>query len=421
MSTLQSVRGMNDILPPTTALWNRVERLLADHFASYGYREIRFPILERSELFARTIGEVTDIVEKEMYSFADRNGDLLAMRPEGTAGCVRAVLQNGLLGKGPQKLWYSGPMFRYERPQKGRQRQFHQFGVECFGYEGPDADAELIAMTASLWEKLDITDGLQLELNSLGTSASRQAHRDELLKYFKGHKNQLDEDSLRRLESNPLRILDSKNPDMQGLIEAAPRLQDYFDAESSQHLAGLTALLSDLGIPYRINHRLVRGLDYYSRTVFEWTTDRLGAQGTVCGGGRYDALVEQLGGAPTPALGFGLGMERLILLLEEMVPGIGADEPIDHYLIASVDALPQAMALAEQLRRELPQRVTINHLGGGSFKNQFKRADRSGARVALVLGEEEVAKGTVTLKYLREMREQEVVDRSLIVERLRSL
>lgn len=402
---IQAIRGMNDILPEQTSRWQTVEKTLAAVLAGYGYREIRLPLLEPTELFCRSIGEVTDIVEKEMYTFTDRNGDSLTLRPEGTAGCVRAVLQHGLLNQGTQRLWYYGPMFRHERPQKGRYRQFFQVGVEVFGPPGADVDAELILLTARFWRRLGLT-GLRLQLNSLGSPAARARYREQLIDFFTAHQNQLDEDSQHRLYSNPLRILDSKNPVMEDLIKQAPRLLDHLDAESREHFEALQEVLDSAGIIYEINPRLVRGLDYYTRTVFEWVTDRLGAQSTVCAGGRYDGLVEQLGGESTPAVGFALGLERLIALLNEQ-GGLAESAAADLYLVAvGVQAERQSLLLAEQWRELIPSvRLQVNY-GGGSFKSQLKRANRSGARWALILGEDEVAQGTVSVKDLREAKPQ---------------
>ena len=420
MSKIQSIRGMNDLVPPQSARWQIVEAIVADVLCQYAFQEVRFPILEKTELFQRTIGEVTDIVEKEMYSFEDRNGDNLTLRPEGTAGCVRACIHNGLLDRS-QRLWYTGPMFRHERPQKGRLRQFHQFGVEVFGIEGPDVDAELIAVTARIWAELGVADAVTLELNSLGTAESRLAHREALVEYLKKVRDQLDEDSLRRLETNPLRILDSKNPEIQKLIADAPSLMEFMDEDSKEHFEQLKSHLDNLGIAYRVNTNLVRGLDYYSRTVFEWVTDRLGAQGTVCGGGRYDGLVEQLGGRATPALGFGMGIERLILLVEEVNPGFFSEESeADIYVIYDEIAASEALRLAEQVRDEIPYLRVQYHCGGGSFKSQFKKADKSGANVALILGGNEMQSGEVTMKYLRDDREQETLSLEDLCERLRS-
>jgi len=351
--TVQAVRGMHDILPAQTPSWQRLEKSMRRILCAYSYDEIRFPILEKTDLFKRTIGEVTDIVEKEMYTFDDRNGDSLTLRPEGTAGCVRACLENGLLHNEVRRLWYMGPMFRYERPQKGRYRQFYQIGVETFGMHGPDIDAELIMMTARLWRELGLND-LELQINSLGTSTSRNRYRDYLVTYFKDHLDQLDDDSLRRLESNPLRILDSKNREMQSLIEAAPKLSDFLDSESTLHFDQLKEFLNGAGISYTVNPRLVRGLDYYGKTVFEWVTTRLGAQGTVCAGGRYDGLVEQLGGKATPAVGFAMGIERLIALLEES--GQTKIASVDVYMVLMGDgATKQGLLIAEQLRDASPR------------------------------------------------------------------
>lgn len=412
---------MHDLLPADSAKWQRVEQIVESVLSRYGYSEIRFPILEKTELFSRSIGEVTDIVEKEMYTFPDRNDESLSLRPEGTAGCVRACIQNSLLNSGPQRLWYSGPMFRYERPQKGRMRQFHQFGVECFGMTGPDIDAEVIALTASIWRDLGISESVSLEINSLGSSQSRQSHKQALVDYFEANSDMLDEDSQRRLLSNPLRILDTKNPDMQSLVEAAPRLSDFMDQESTEHFQKLCQFLDRLEITYRINHRLVRGLDYYSKTVFEWVTDALGAQGTLCGGGRYDGLIPQLGGPETPALGFGLGIERLILLVQEINPDLLSEQVVDLFLITSDPEAAAALELAEKIRNAEPKLSLLVNCGGGSFKSQFKKADRSGASVALVLGEDEVKAGQVTLKYLRDTRDQETLDLHEALNRLRSL
>jgi histidyl-tRNA synthetase len=395
---------MNDILPEDTPYWQQLEATIRGVLASYGYAEIRFPIVEKTELFKRSIGEVTDIVEKEMYTFEDRNGDSLTLRPEGTACCVRAGIENGMLVNQVQRLWYMGPMFRHERPQKGRYRQFHQIGVETFGIAGPDLDAEHILMTARLWQALGL-EGLELQINSLGTQEARAAYRETLVEYFSAHKDKLDDDSQRRLHSNPLRILDSKNPDMRGLIEAAPKLTDHLDEESRDHFQKLCAILEAAGIDYTVNTCLVRGLDYYNRTVFEWVTDQLGAQGTVCAGGRFDGLVEQLGGRGTPAAGFAMGLERLLELVKANL------EPDHHphvYLVLVGEAAQQAgIILAEKLRDAVPGLRLLTHCGGGSFKSQFKKADKSGAELALILGEDEVANGTIGVKYLRQEREQE--------------
>jgi histidyl-tRNA synthetase len=421
--SLQAIRGMNDILPEQTPLWRYFEGTVAGLLDGYGYRQIRMPIVEFTELFKRSIGEVTDIVEKEMYTFEDRNGDSLTLRPEGTAACVRAVLEHGITGSGqPQKLWYIGPMFRHERPQKGRYRQFHQIGVEVFNLAGPDIDAELILLTWRLWGALGIRDAVTLELNSLGTSEARARYRDALVAFLSERLEQLDEDSQRRLKSNPLRILDSKAPQTQALLADAPRLADYLDEESRVHFDGLKARLDAAGIPYVINPKLVRGLDYYSKTVFEWTTDKLGAQGTVCAGGRYDGLVEQMGGRPTPGVGFAMGIERLILLLEtlEQVPEALARQ-VDLYLCAIGGAAElAALALSEQLRDRLPGlRLQVN-AGGGSFKSQFKKADKSGALFALVLGEDELAQEVVGFKPLRGQGEQQNVAWGALADHLAS-
>lgn len=393
---IRSVRGMNDILPEMTPYWQAVETSLRRVLESYGYQEVRLPILEKTELFKRSIGEVTDIVEKEMYTFDDRNGDSLTLRPEGTAGCVRAAMEHGLFNQ-QQRLWYMGPMFRHERPQKGRYRQFHQLGVEAYGFSGPDIDAEMILLTARLWKTLGL-ENITLQINSLGSTEARLQYRQKLVEYYQAHADQLDEDSQRRLLSNPLRILDSKNPDMQALNEAAPKLIDYLDEASAEHFDQLCQTLRQAGIQFEINPRLVRGLDYYGKTVFEWVTDQLGAQGTVCAGGRYDGLIDQLGGKASTAIGFAIGLERLIALLEagNVLPEV--DGP-DAYLVAVGDAAAaQSLLLAESLRDQLPELRLISHCGGGSFKSQFKRADRSGARWTLILGEEEIAQQTIGVK-----------------------
>ena len=404
---IQAIRGMNDLLPETLALWQRIEQSAETVLAAYGYREIRFPIIEKTELYRRSIGAVTDIVEKEMYSFEDRNGDSLTLRPEGTAGCVRAGIENGLLHNQVQRLWYAGPMFRHERPQKGRYRQFHQIGVEAFGIGTPDIDAELILLSARLWRLLGIRD-LELQINSLGTAAARAAYRQVLVDYLRAHLAALDEDSRRRLETNPLRVLDSKNPEMQALIAAAPSLHEYLDAESRAHFDALRQLLDAAGIAYRVNPRLVRGLDYYTRTVFEWVTTELGAQGTVCAGGRYDGLVEQLGGQATAAAGFALGIERLAeLAAVQQVPGVQSAPQVYIAPLGEGKTMEVGMALAEQLR-DAGLRVEL-HCGGGSLKSQLKRADRSGARYVLILGENELAAGQVSVKNLRADEPQQSV------------
>ncbi len=407
---IQSLRGMNDLLPEQSPGWQYLEATVARLFGSYGYREIRFPLVEKTELFRRSIGAVTDIVEKEMYTFLDRNDESVTLRPEGTAGCVRACEQNGLLYNQVQRLWYSGAMFRYERPQKGRLRQFHQFGAEVFGLDGPDIDAELIVMTARLWRTLGIDQHVELQINSLGNVTSRARYREALVEFLSTRRELLDADSQRRLDTNPLRILDSKNADTQALLNTAPTLLDFLDAESQQHFAALQQLLNAAGVPYRINPRLVRGLDYYGKTVFEWVTDSLGAQGTVCAGGRYDDLVQQLGGKATPAVGCGLGAERLVLLLDAVgaLPDSVARQ-LDAYLVAVGDVAPAALAFSERLRTACPHVRLQNHCGGGGFKQQIKRADRSGAQVVLILGEDEVAAGKVTIKYLRREAAQQTL------------
>lgn len=408
MKTIQAIRGMNDCLPTDSGRWRYVESQLIALFDQYGYQEIRTPIVETTALFQRSIGEVTDIVEKEMYTFFDRNEDSLTLRPEGTAGVVRAAIEHGLTYNQIQKLWYRGPMFRYERPQKGRYRQFHQFGAEVFGLSGPDIDAELIVMTARLWQKLGVSEALELQLNTLGTLASRQAFKNDLVAYLTPLSNQLDADSQRRLGSNPLRILDSKVAQTQALLTHAPHFQDYLDAESQLHFTELCRQLDAAGVSYTLNPRLVRGLDYYSHTVFEWVTTALGAQGTVAGGGRYDALIEQLGGKPVPAIGFGLGLERLVLLLETLdrIPA-AVSQSLDAYLVAlDEETEPLLIALAERVRSANPEMRLQSHLGGGSLKSKMKRADRSGARLLLIYGQEELNSGTISVKDLRSDQDQ---------------
>lgn len=405
---VQAIRGMNDVLPETAETWRYLESVVRDVVESYGYREIRLPILEHTELFARSIGEATDIVEKEMYTFADRNDVSLTLRPEATAGMVRAGITNGLLHNQKHKLWTAGPMFRYEKPQKGRYRQFHQFDVEALGYSGPDIDAELIILCARMWQRLGL-GRLTLEINSLGTDAARSAYRDELVRYFSGVKNRLDEDSIRRLDKNPMRILDSKNPEMRAIVDAAPVMLQYLDTESAEHFETLKRLLDAAGVRFHVNPRLVRGLDYYNRTVFEWVTDALGAQGAVCSGGRYDGLVEKVGGRPTPAIGWAMGIERLAGLFEAC-GGVAPQINPEVYVVAVGDeALLKAFSLAEDVRDRLPGlRVEVN-LGGGSFKSQLKRADRSGALYAVILGEDEVATQRAGVKPLRSGDEQREV------------
>lgn len=410
---ISAIRGMNDYYGNSARTLDLIVETAENVLRQYGYQSIRLPIVEKTELFARSIGEVTDIVEKEMYTFEDRNGDSLTLRPEGTAGCVRAVIENGLTHNQVQKLYYMGPMFRYERPQKGRYRQFHQFGVEVFGLSDADVDAELIALTARLWDKLGL-DNLELQINSLGSLEARQAYKDILVNYLSQHKEQLDEDSLRRLGTNPLRILDSKNPEMKSLIEAAPKLMDHLDEESSMHFEQLKVYLDDLGVEYIVNPNLVRGLDYYNKTVFEWVTTELGAQGTVCAGGRYDGLVEQIGGKATPASGFAMGLERLMALLmdKKLVADI-AEADIFMVLVGDA-ALRPGMVIAEQLRESLPEVKVVMNCGGGSFKSQFKKADKSGARVALILGEDEVNNQQIGVKFLREEKDQVTLDWQLL-------
>lgn len=414
--TLQAVRGMNDILPDDAEVWEQFEDIVRDWLRSYGYRPIRMPIVEPTPLFKRAIGEVTDIVEKEMYSFEDAlNGEHLTLRPEGTASCVRAAIQHNLLFGSPRRLYYHGPMFRHERPQKGRYRQFHQVGVEALGFDGPDIDAEHILMCARLWDDLGLED-VKLEINSLGSSEERAAHRAALIAYLEAHKDSLDEDGQRRLYTNPLRILDTKNPDLQAIVEAAPKLADFLGEESIKHFDGVQAILKDAGLPYRINHRLVRGLDYYNRTVFEWVTTRLGAQGTICAGGRYDGLVAQLGGKLAPAAGFAMGVERLLALWQES--GGQAERIVpDVYLVHAGEAAQRAAFRVAEGLRGTGFAVTL-HCGGGSFKSQMKRADASGAPFAVVIGDDEAAAGEVSLKPLRDGGEQIRVPMDVLPETL---
>jgi histidyl-tRNA synthetase len=417
---IQPVRGMNDVLPPEIGLWQHVERIARGIFEAYGYAEVRVPLIEHTELFKRSIGEFTDIVEKEMYTFEDLGGDSLTLRPEATAGIARAAISNGMLRGQRHKLWCSGAMFRHERPQKGRYRQFYQLDVEALGFPGPDVDAELIALSARLWRELKLAP-VRLTINSLGTPASRQLYRERLLEYFRSHEDALDEDSRRRLGGNPLRILDSKNPAMRALIDAAPSLSDHLDEESQRHFSALRAALEAMGIGYEVNPRLVRGLDYYSRTVFEWVTDALGAQDAICSGGRYDGLIAQLGGEPTPAIGFAAGMERIVALLQQAGAAPGASAP-DIYLVASGErAEREALRLAEKLRDALPGRAVLLNLGGGNFKAQFRRADRSGAQLALILGDEELDRGVAAVKPLRREGGQIDCPLALLPERIASL
>ncbi|MGM7319295.1 histidine--tRNA ligase [Idiomarina sp. ST10R2A5] len=420
-NTIQAIRGMNDLLPEQSPAWQQVEAVIRRVAASYGYSEIRMPVLESTQLFKRSIGEVTDIVEKEMYTFDDRNGESVTLRPEGTASCVRAGNQHGLLYNQIQRLWYMGPMFRYERPQKGRYRQFHQFGIETFGLESADADAEVILLSARLWREFGIADQVELQLNSLGSNEARANYRDALKNYLSDYISELDEDSKRRLESNPLRILDSKDENTQKILEGAPSLSEYWDAESKEHFEQLTARLEAAGISYTLNERLVRGLDYYNRTVFEWVTTALGAQGTVCAGGRYDGLVEQLGGKATPAVGFAMGMERLVLLLQEQEK-LTPRRVVDAYLMPlGEEAELNAPRIAEQLRNELPELRLVSHCGGGSMKKQMKKADKSGAEVALIIGADEIAQQQVTVKPLRTAEEQQTLGWQALIEFLQPL
>lgn len=412
---IQAIRGMNDILPTQSPLWQKVEAVLRSSVSAYGYSEIRTPIVENTELFKRSIGEVTDIVEKEMYTFEDNNGDSLTLRPEGTASTVRAGNENGLLYNQEQRLWYMGPMFRHERPQKGRYRQFNQFGVEVYGIGTADIDAEVLMLSARLWEKLGISEHVSLELNTLGDPAERAVYRDALIAFLEQHKDALDEDSKRRMYSNPLRVLDSKDQNVQAILANAPELMDFLGEESKAHFSQLRELLDAVGIKYTINPRLVRGLDYYNRTVFEWVTSSLGSQGTVLAGGRYDGLVAQLGGKDTPAVGFAMGLERIILLLETLELNKDIPPEVDVYVTAMGDScLVEAIKVAQELRSALPTLKVMSHCGGGNVKKQMKRADKSGAQVALLIGEEELAEGMVTVKHLRNDIEQQRVARSAL-------
>lgn len=412
---IQAIRGMNDILPTQSPLWQKVEAVLRSSVSAYGYSEIRTPIVENTDLFKRSIGEVTDIVEKEMYTFADNNGDSLTLRPEGTASTVRAGNENGLLYNQEQRLWYMGPMFRHERPQKGRYRQFNQFGVEVYGIGSADIDAEVLMLSARLWEKLGISDHVSLELNTLGDPAERAVYRDALIAFLEQHKDALDEDSKRRMYSNPLRVLDSKDQNVQAILAGAPELMDFLGEESKTHFSQLRELLDAVGIKYTINPRLVRGLDYYNRTVFEWVTSSLGSQGTVLAGGRYDGLVAQLGGKDTPAVGFAMGLERIVLLLETLELNKDIPPEVDVYVTAMGDScLVEAIKVAQELRSALPNLKVMSHCGGGNVKKQMKRADKSGAAVALLIGEDELAEGMVTVKYLRNDNEQQRVARSAL-------
>ncbi len=417
---------MNDCLPEQTPVWQMVESAIRETVASFGYSEIRFPIVESTDLFKRSIGEVTDIVEKEMYTFEDRNGDSLTLRPEGTACCVRAGNEHGLLYNQERRLWYMGPMFRHERPQKGRYRQFHQFGVEAFGIASADIDAEVILISAEMWRRMGIAEHVTLELNSLGSNEDRASYRDALVAFLEQHKDKLDDDCTRRMYSNPLRVLDTKNPEIQQLLVDAPKLSEYLSDESKAHFSNLCERLEKNGIQYKVNEKLVRGLDYYNRTVFEWVTDALGAQGTVCAGGRYDGLVEQLGGKATPAVGFAMGIERLVLLLETLVlsdpekntvPGA-----VDVFIMAfGLEAEIKANQLAQTIREALPGLKVMNHCGGGGMKKQIKKADQSGAKMALILGDDELAQNQVAVKDLRERKEQQLLDEQQLLRTLADL
>jgi histidyl-tRNA synthetase len=418
--TIEPLRGVHDVLPVQAAAWQHLERTAREVFAAYGYEEFRVPIIEQTQLFKRSIGDFTDIVEKEMFSFVDQGEDHITLRPEATAGIVRAVISNGLLRENRLRVWCMGPMFRRERPQAGRYRQFHQLDVEAFGFAGPDIDAEMIQLSSRLLRRLGLTR-LRLLVNSLGTPLSRAAYRDQLTAYFSDHEAQLDEDSKRRLQGNPLRILDSKNPDMQRIVAGAPLLLDSLDQESKEHFAALCEHLKGSGIEYHVEPHLVRGLDYYTRTVFEWTTDALGSQSTVCAGGRYDGLVEQLGGTPTPGIGWAMGQERIVMLLEKQGIDIRRDRPQIYVVLAGEKAEIPGLRLAERLRDAWPNLSLQVNLGGGSFKTQFKRADKSGARFAIVLGDDEVARGVAAIKDLRQETAQEDCDFEQISERLGAL
>ncbi len=417
---IQAIRGMNDVLPDTSYALRFLERNFADCVLTYGYREFRTPLLENTALFKRSIGEVTDIVEKELYTLPDGNGDSLTLRPEGTAGCVRACLEHGLLRNAPQKLWYTGPMFRYEKPQKGRYRQFQQLGLEAFGLAGVGIELEMITLCARLWRMLGIADVVHLQVNTIGTVEERQRYKTILVAYFKQHIQLLDEDSVRRLEQNPLRILDSKNPDMKAVISDAPKLMESLGEDSQAHFSSLCAGLDALNIPYEINPCLVRGLDYYEHTVFEWVTTALGSQGTVCAGGRFDRLVEHLGGAATPAFGFAMGAERLLLLMQQQQTPHLIEHPITAYILVEEDALPLAIKTAEAIREAMPNWLLLVHTNGGRFKNQFKKADKSGARLALILGEDELRDQTISIKDLRGQSAQQCVPQLDVVQAMKT-
>ncbi len=413
---LQAIRGMNDLLPENVATWQFIEASFRKLMNQYAYAEIRMPIVEKTELFKRSIGEVTDIVEKEMYTFDDRNGDSLTLRPEGTACCVRACLQNGLLYNQQQRLWYMGPMFRHERPQKGRYRQFQQMGVETFGMAGPNIDIELIAMIARFWKMIGIENNVRLEINSLGTNVSRTAYKALLVDYLTEHKDKLDEDSLRRLATNPLRVLDSKNPELKEIIVNAPKLLDHLDDDSKQYFNQLCTQLDVLNIKYIVNTSLVRGLDYYSQTVFEWVTDTLGAQGTVCAGGRYDGLVEQLGGKATTAIGFAMGVERLVSMVEQSSVNIEPGAPDIYVIIAGEKAQQYTLPIIEMIRDKQPDVSILANCDGGSFKSQMKRADKSDASYALIVGDDEVAENKVCVKNLRKNEEQQKLNQDELIQ-----
>jgi histidyl-tRNA synthetase len=419
-NNIQAIRGMHDVLPDQTPLWQTTEQTIRDVLGTYGYSEIRLPIVEKTELFKRSIGEVTDIVEKEMYTFEDRNGDSLTLRPEGTAGCLRACLEHGLLHNQSHRLWYYGPMYRHERPQKGRYRQFIQLGVETYGMAGPDIDAELLLIMDRLWKRLAIRDKVSLQLNSLGTIDERLVYRNSLVSYFEQHLECLDEDSLRRLKTNPLRILDSKNLALQDVITGAPELMAYLGEDSLAHFKAITTTLDKLGIDYTINTRLVRGLDYYSKTVFEWVTTELGSQGTVCAGGRYDTLIEQLGGKPNYGIGFAMGMERLLALLET-VTDISTANHVDAYMVRTGELAEQTgLRFAEALRNAIPALKLQVNCGGGSFKSQFKKADKSGAKFAIILGDDELNRGEVGIKFLRDEQAQQSLSEQAAIEFLQA-
>lgn len=415
---IQSIRGMHDVLPPESEMLRAIEHATQNVLRQYGYQEIRMPLLEQTELFKRSLGEVTDIVEKEMYTFEDRNGNNLTLRPEGTASCVRAGIQHGFLYGQPQRLWYCGPFFRHERPQKGRYRQFHQLGVEVFGFVGPDIDAELIILSAHMWKKINLPMQPRLEINSLGSSQARKKYREKLIAYLQQYEDRLDKEAKQRLHTNPLRVLDSKNPEMQEIIHNAPSLLEHLDAESAEHFLQLQKLLDSANIQYTINPRLVRGLDYYSKTVFEWVAEGLGAQATICAGGRYDGLVEQLGGKPCPAAGFAIGLERLVSLLEgsQQAELSSNASGVDVYMVLMGEAAEIAgLQLAVELRTQLPISSVVTNCGGGSIKSQMKRADKSKAKLAFILGEDELKSQNITVKYMREKRDQEIISQSDLV------